>query len=102
MEKKEITACLAAVSDPTRFDILSIVSKSKEICACEILKQLNITQGTLSHHMKALSSCGLVTCLKDGKWCHYKVNRETLKSLAEAISSLTEESDKEEKCSCSD
>jgi DNA-binding transcriptional ArsR family regulator len=44
-------------------------------CAlASFLKELSITQGTLSHHMKDLAASGIVVVRKEGKWCHYSLN----------------------------
>jgi DNA-binding transcriptional ArsR family regulator len=52
--------------------------KNGELCACELLKKLSITQGTLSHHMKDLAASDIVVVRKEGKWCHYALNAVAL------------------------
>ena len=55
-----------------------------------LLQLINqITQPTLSHHMKILVECGLVNARKDGKWQHYSLNCETLTQFKEFIEGLT-------------
>ena len=51
------------------------------LCGCKILEQLNITQPTLSHHMKVLCDCGLVKAEKDWKWTYYTIDCEKLQGL---------------------
>ena len=50
-----------------------------EKCGCKLLERFEITQPTLSHHMKILIECGLVNQRKEGKWHYYSLNCETLK-----------------------
>ena len=51
---------------------------SGELCACNILEEFNITQPTLSYHMKILTECGLVKGVKEGSWMKYTINNERL------------------------
>ena len=68
-----------ALSDPTRLMILDMLSFG-ELCACVILAQFQITQPTLSYHMKALCDSGLVNGRKQGKWMYYSLNGDVIKS----------------------
>lgn len=71
----ECSLIFKALGDETRLKIFGLLGCS-EICACDILKQVEITQPTLSHHMKVLTGCGLVNARKDGSWTKYTVNEE--------------------------
>ena len=62
-----------ALGDENRLRILALLQNG-ELCACKLLVWLDITQPTLSHHMKILCDAGLVTPRKDGKWTHYAVS----------------------------
>ena len=64
-----------ALGDETRLKIFGLLGP-EEVCACDILEQVDITQPTLSHHMKVLTNCGLVNARKDGSWMRYTVNEE--------------------------
>jgi ArsR family transcriptional regulator len=64
-----------ALSDPNRLAAIDMI-KTEEKCACKILEALNITQPTLSHHMKILCGVGLVNSRREGKWMHYSINAE--------------------------
>jgi ArsR family transcriptional regulator len=81
-----------ALSDENRLKIVEMLTDG-EMCACNLLDELAITQPTLSHHMRVLSECNLVSIRKDGKWCHYSLNCKTLTEFREYINSLT--------CTCS-
>jgi len=88
MEKEELLARMESLSDGTRLEIVKLLSENGELCACELLKKLSITQGTLSHHMKELTASDLVVCRKEGKWCPYAPNAKTLCEMADSIDSL--------------
>jgi len=76
-----------ALSDQNRLEIIKILS-CNEKCACEILKNFDITQPTLSHHMKALIDCGLVECTKKGTWNHYNLNSEKSEEIIRFLKKL--------------
>ena len=80
-----------ALSDGTRLEIVSMLAESEELCACHILRRFEITQPTLSHHMKSLCGCGLITSRKEGKWTYYSLNREMLAELRSFFASLERE-----------
>jgi len=94
MKKKNLNyaeyACFfKALADENRLQIINLLS-CQEICACEILADLKISQPTLSHHMKILCDCSLVNSRKDGKWTYYHLNKDAVKpmnALAKLISS---------------
>ncbi len=69
-----------ALADDTRTQIIIILS-SGERCACKILENLNITQPTLSYHMKILTDIGLVEGRRKGSWMMYSLNKETFDRL---------------------
>ena len=64
-----------AFCDPNRLKILDIL-KSGEHCACKLLEILDVSQSTLSHHMKILTDSKIVNVRKEGKWSHYSLSRE--------------------------
>ncbi|MCG8485465.1 MAG: metalloregulator ArsR/SmtB family transcription factor [Clostridia bacterium] len=85
-----------ALSDFNRLRIMDILSCG-EICACKILEDFDITQPTLSHHMKVLMDCRLVIGRKEGKWMHYSINKEKVDEFIEFIQYLTND---KENCIC--
>lgn len=84
------------LSEPIRLQIIDILSCG-ELCACDILKNLSITQSTLSHHMKALIESGLVIAQKRATWMYYSVNYENVEKLHRFIDALTQP---KEECAC--
>lgn len=98
MEKyySEHVPVLKAMSDESRLMIIDMLSCG-EMCACDILEGLSISQSTLSYHMKILTSCGLVNGHRDGAWMRYTLNREKVDELMAFLTKLT--GDKED-CIC--
>lgn len=89
-----------ALGDGHRLQIVQMLTKGEK-CACKILEAFNITQPTLSHHMKILSDCELVMTRKEGKWSYYSLNCKTLTAYREYISELVCCTDSEESgCRC--
>ena len=82
------TAFFKALGDENRLKIMDMLSCG-EICACEILLELDITQSTLSHHMKILCDCSMVIPRKAGKWTFYSLNKDTVKALKEFVNAIT-------------
>ena len=64
-----------AFCDENRLRIIEQL-RQRELCACHILDELPISQSTLSHHMKIMVECHVVTARKDGKWVYYSLSEE--------------------------
>ena len=80
------------LSDPNRLMIVDMLSCG-ELCACVILEKFQITQPTLSHHLKTLCDCGLVLGRKEGKWMYYSLNDEIVKCLKTFLDLITKSKD---------
>lgn len=88
MNIEEVALICRAMSDPNRLRIIEMLTQGEK-CGCRLLEELNVTQPTLSHHMKVLSDCGLVSSYKEGKWHHYSINCEKFKEFKAYIASVT-------------
>lgn len=88
MNNQEFLNKLKVINDPTRLTIIQLLAKNKTMCACKILEELSITQGTLSHHMKSLVKAGLVGCTREGKWCHYTLLIENFKEIIKFLNKI--------------
>ena len=88
MEVTDVAAICKALGDSNRLQIIQMLSDGEK-CGCKLLDAFDITQPTLSHHMKILCDCGLVNDRKEGKWHHYSLNCETLKGFKEFIEHLS-------------
>lgn len=78
-----------AFCDENRLMILELL-QTGEKCACKLLEDLNISQSTLSHHMKILCDAGVVNARKEGKWTHYSINSQGCDFAAKLLTFLTE------------
>ena len=89
-----------AFGDENRLQILYLL-QSGEKCACKLLEEMQITQPTLSHHMKILCDAGVVTGRKEGKWMHYSISKEGMQQVKDAIEIFEQNtSEKSEKSCC--
>jgi ArsR family transcriptional regulator len=81
---------IKALSDETRMAILeSIIDEDcceNKACACEFIKKFDITQPTLSHHVKILVDAKLINFQKDGKYTYYTINQERIDELIRFLS----------------
>ena len=96
----EIAEIFKAFCDENRIKILEILQNGEK-CACKLLDELNVTQPTLSHHMKILCNSGIVESRKDGKWTYYKISvdgRERALKLLDTITTIND-STKQDCCS---
>ena len=88
MEEKKTALIFKALSDENRICIVNLL-RTGEKCACKLLEELNITQPTLSHHMKILCDSGIVTGRKEGKWTHYSISPEGADCALKCLKALT-------------
>ena len=84
------------MGDPKRTMIVDMLS-CEELCACDILEKFEMSQSTLSHHMKILRKCGLVKGREEGKWTYYSLDDDTIVKTKQFSHAIT--SDKEN-CIC--
>jgi ArsR family transcriptional regulator len=75
---------IKALADENRLAIM-LALQHGEKCGCVLLEEMNITQPTLSHHMKILCDSGLVSSRKEGKWMHYSLSKEGITSFRNMI-----------------
>ncbi|MDH4029784.1 MAG: metalloregulator ArsR/SmtB family transcription factor [Chromatiales bacterium] len=82
--ERQLAAMLKALADPTRLQILRVVSaQSGPVCACDIVDRFDLSQPTISHHLKVLRDAGLLTSRRKGLWSFYEPDPAGLTSLAE-------------------
>lgn len=83
----DTAAVFKAFCDENRIRIIEML-KDGEKCACRLLEELEITQPTLSHHMKIMCDAGIVAARKEGKWTHYSLNFDGIGKTAAYLDSL--------------
>jgi ArsR family transcriptional regulator len=84
-EALELAGGFAALSDPVRLRLLSLVAAADEVCSCDLEGPLDRAQPTISHHTKALAEAGLIVGEKRGRWVWWRVVPERLESLRTAL-----------------
>ena len=88
LDERRIALVFKAFCDENRIRILKLLA-SGEKCACRLLDELDISQPTLSHHMKTLCDSGVVVGRKEGKWMHYSISPEGSQTAASYLRALT-------------
>lgn len=84
----ETATIFKAFCDENRIRILEML-QTGEKCACKLLEELNVTQPTLSHHMKILCDSGVVESRKEGKWTHYKISNNGRSNALNLLEEIT-------------
>lgn len=80
-EAERTAAVLAALGDPVRLRLLSLVAAEGEVCSCTLEGPLGKSQPTISHHTRILAEAGLITGERRGKWTWWRVVPERLEEL---------------------
>jgi ArsR family transcriptional regulator len=86
-EAERVTPLLKALADPVRLRLLSLVAShaDQEACVCDLTGAFELSQPTISHHLKVLHESGLLDRTKRGVWVYYSVRTDALRDLAALI-----------------
>ncbi len=84
----ENTKVFKALGDSKRAMIVDMLSCG-ELCACMILEKFEMSQSTLSHHMKILRECGLVNGRGEGKWTYYSLDTDVIEKTKQFFDVIT-------------
>jgi len=81
---EQLAGVLKALADPARLRLLSMIAAHEggEACVCDLTEPLELSQPTVSHHLKVLHDAGLVTRDKRGVWAYYRLVPDALTGLA--------------------
>lgn len=85
--EQDLVCIFKALSDENRIRILKLLQNGEK-CACKLLEELNISQPTLSHHMKILCDAGIVLGRKEGKWTHYSISCDGFCIIRDLVTDL--------------
>ena len=88
LDERKTALIFKAFCDENRIRIIKML-QSGEKCACKLLEEINITQPTLSHHMKILCDSGIVVGRKEGKWTHYSISCDGAEYAVNCLKALT-------------
>ncbi len=83
----KLSAMFKALGDPVRLRLLSLIASHPggEACVCEISATFDVSQPTISHHLKLLRSAGLLDCERRGTWVYYWVIPAALQHLSSVL-----------------
>lgn len=80
-----LAAGFAALADPVRLRLLSLIAEAGEVCSCDLEGPLRKAQPTISHHTKALAEAGLVVGEKRGRWMWWRVVPGRIEELRRSL-----------------
>jgi ArsR family transcriptional regulator, arsenate/arsenite/antimonite-responsive transcriptional repressor len=86
-QAERIAPMLKALADPVRLRLMSLVASHPggEACVCDLVSEFDLSQPTISHHLKVLHDSGLLDRQKRGVWVYYRAQMEALASLGTLI-----------------
>ena len=81
----ELATKLKALADPVRLRLMSAVASrdNGEACVCDLSVGIEVSQPTISHHLKVLRTAGLLDCERRGSWVYYRINPDALRELSQ-------------------
>ncbi len=90
-DAERIAPLVKALADPVRLRLLSLVAShgDGEACVCDLNDAFDLSQPTISHHLKLLHEAGLLDREKRGVWVYYRVNGGALSDLATLLGGVT-------------
>ena len=86
---EELASAFAALADPVRLRIFSIIAAAGTECSCNLVEPTGKSQPTISHHTKVLAEAGLIAGTKAGRWVNWSVVPERVEQLRAALAPAT-------------
>jgi ArsR family transcriptional regulator len=84
-DAETLARAFAALADPVRLRLLSLIADAGEVCSCDLLAPLGRSQPTVSHHTKTLAEAGLITGEKRGRWVWWSIVPDRVAELHDAL-----------------
>ena len=84
----DLLELLKVIAEANRLKIICLL-KSRERCVCEIVEALGLPHNLASHHLKVLTKAGILLKRKEGRYIHYKINRQSFSAFKREFDSLT-------------
>lgn len=72
MDEQKLSELLAVLAEPTRRKALALLATGRELCVCELMAALDVSQSRMSRHMATLKAAGLVSDRRDAQWVRYR------------------------------
>ena len=76
-----VVALLKALADPIRLRLMSLIAATDEACVCDLTTPFDVSQPTISHHLRVLREAGLVDCERRGTWVWYRARRGAIDAI---------------------
>ena len=83
--REELAARFKALADPTRVALVNRLAAADEVCVCDLNTAFDLSQPTISHHLRILREAGLVESTRRGTWAYYRLVPEAIDSLRGAL-----------------
>ena len=80
-----LAARFKALSDPTRIAIVNRLAGAEEVCVCALVDEFELSQPTISHHLRLLREAGLVDSERRGTWAYYRLVPDAIDELRVAL-----------------
>jgi ArsR family transcriptional regulator len=78
---EELASIFKALSDPTRVSIVNRLAAASEVCVCDLTAAFDLSQPTISHHLRLLRDAGLIESERRGTWAYYRLVPEAIERL---------------------
>jgi ArsR family transcriptional regulator, arsenate/arsenite/antimonite-responsive transcriptional repressor len=88
-QAEQVAPLLKALADPVRLRLVSLIASADggEACVCDLNEAFDLTQATISHHLKVLHTAGILDREKRGVWVYYAVRPEALTAVVNLFTS---------------
>ncbi len=84
-EAEALASRFRALAEPARVAIVNRLAVDGEVCVCALVRELGLSQPTVSHHLRVLREAGLVEARRRGTWAYYRLLPETVAALASTL-----------------
>ncbi|MDQ6650518.1 MAG: metalloregulator ArsR/SmtB family transcription factor [Actinomycetota bacterium] len=85
-EAERVAVLLKALADPVRLRLMSLIAAADEACVCDLVVPFDVSQPTISHHLRVLREAGLVEADRRGTWVYYRARRDALDAVGSLFS----------------
>ncbi len=82
---ERLAATFRALADPTRVAIVNRLTTSESVCVCDLTAAFDLSQPTVSHHLRILRDAGLVEAERRGTWAYYRLVPDAIESLRDVF-----------------
>lgn len=88
-DRERMVAAFKALADPTRLDVFRLIAaQDAPICVCDVVDRFNVSQPTISHHLRVLREAGLISVSRRGVWAYYAADPRGLTLLRASVDSF--------------